>query len=121
VRKALILASFGTALYLILRKAYQEGHTGIPEPQLIGPPVYLYALLALAADIVGDFAVWLAAALTVGLIWAYQDLETGSTTLGRFAGSVLAPKVQSKEKRTAKQRNVNAGQKIPKVTPKGKR
>jgi len=121
MRKALILASFGTAVYLILRKAYQEGHTGIPEPQLIGPPVYLYGILALSADIVGDFAVWAAVALTVGLVWAYQDLETGATTLGRLAGNALAPQVQSKQKQTAKTRNANANQRIPKVSPKGKR
>jgi len=121
MKKALVLASFGTAVYFILRKAYQEGHTGIPEPQLLGPPVYLYAILALGVDIVGDFAVWAAVALTFGLIWAYQDLETGATTLGRFAGSVLAPKVQSKEKRTAKTRNTNAQKMVPKVSPKGKR
>jgi hypothetical protein len=121
VRKAVILFSFGTAVYLILKKAYQEGHTGIPEPQLLAPPVYLYGILALMSDFLDTLPTILAVALTVSLVWAYQDLETGSTTVGRFAGTVLAPNVQGKEKRTANTRNKNAQQRIPKVSPKGKR
>lgn len=121
MRKAVILFSFGTAVYIILKKAYSEGHTGIPEPQLLGPPAYLYGLLALSADFLGALPAVLAVGLTVSLLWAYQDIGNGTTTAGRFASSVLAPNVKPQAKRTAQQRNANAGQRIPKVTPKGKR
>jgi len=125
VNKAVILFSYGTAVYLILRKAYQEGHTGIPEPQLLGPPTYLYGILALAEDAIGGVATMIAVALTFSLSWAYQDIADGKTPLGRFAGTALAPGVKPRSKRTATARNKEAGKtppkNVPKVSPGGKR
>lgn len=121
MNKAVILFAYGTALYLILRKAYQEGHTGIPEPSLLAPPTYLYGILALSESFIGGVATFMAISLTFGLMWAYQDLQTGNTTLGKFMGNSLAPKVKSAQKRTADVRNANANQRIPKVSPTGKR
>jgi len=121
MNKAVVLFAYGTAVYFILRKAYQEGHTGIPEPSLLAPPTYLYGILALSADFLGALPVVIAVALTFALIWGYQDLESGATTIGRFAGTVLAPKVKSSEKRTADKRNTNSQKQVPKVSPGGKR
>lgn len=121
MNKAVVLMAYGTAVYFILRKAYQEGHTGIPEPSLLAPPTYLYGILALSADFLGTLPVVIAVALTFSLMWAYQDLEKGTTVAGRFAGTVLAPKVKSAERRTAEKRNTNAQQRMPKVSPGGKR
>jgi hypothetical protein len=114
--KAIILFAYGTAIYIILKKAYKEGHTGIPEPQLLAPPTYLYGILALATDFLGGIATFIAIALTFSLMWAYQDLESGKTTLGRFSGTVLAPKVKGPQKRVATKRAANTAQKpVPKV------
>ena len=121
MNKSVILFSYGTALYLILRKAYQEGHTGIPEPSLIAPPTYLYGILALATDFVGGVAVMIAIGLTFGLMYAYADLQTGATTVGKLVGGALAPKVKAPAKRVADARNANAAQRTPKVSPTGKR
>ena len=121
MNKAVVLFAYGTAVYFILRKAYQEGHTGIPEPSLLAPPTYLYGILALAADFAGGFPVFIAVALTFGLMWGYQDMADGATTAGRFAGTVIAPKLKSQEKRTADSRNANASKQMPKVSPGGKR
>jgi hypothetical protein len=121
MNKAVILFAYGTALYLILRKAYQEGHTGIPEPSLLAPPTYLYGILALAESFVGGIATFMAISLTFGLMWGYQDLQNGTTTVGKIVGGALAPKVKAPQKRTADTRNKNATQQIPKVSPTGKR
>lgn len=121
MNKSVILFAYGTALYLILRKAYQEGHTGIPEPSLLAAPTYLYGILALAENFVGGIATFMAISLTFGLMWAYQDLQDGKTTLGAFMGNTLAPKVKAPHKRTADVRNKNAQQMLPKVSPTGKR
>jgi hypothetical protein len=121
VNKAVVLFAYGTAVFFILRKAYQEGHTGIPEPSLLAPPTYLYGILALSADFLGTFPVVIAVALTFGLMWGYQDMADGKTVNGRFIGTVLAPKIKSSEKRTAQKRNTNAQKQVPKVSPGGRR
>lgn len=121
MNKAVVLFAYGTAVYFILRKAYQEGHTGIPEPSLLAPPTYLYGMLALSSDFLGSLPVVIAVALTFSLMWGFQDMADGKTPNGRFIGTVLAPKVKSSQKRTADKRNTNAQQRMPKVSPGGKR
>lgn len=66
---------YGVALFFILRVWYAQGNSGLPNPQVISTPTYLYGILALVADFAGGFPVVLGAGLTVALIWQAQGSE----------------------------------------------
>lgn len=72
MRKALLLFLYGTALYLIVRRRFQLGDTGMPPPNAVAAPTYLYGMLLLAADFLEALPVFLGAGLTLALIWNLQ-------------------------------------------------
>lgn len=80
MKKPLILLFYAVALFFGLRKYYQQGNSGLPNPQVISAPTYLYGIAALAADFVGPVAVVIAAGLTVSLIWQTQKTKGSSNT-----------------------------------------
>lgn len=70
MKKPVMLALFAVSLYLVLSKFYKQGGQGLPVPTVITGPVYLYALLLLAADFIpGGVAVALAAGSTLLLYY----------------------------------------------------
>lgn len=71
-RKAIILLLYGVALFIILRQYYKT-NSGLPSPQTIRNPTYLYALLALATDIIGGAGIVIAGGATVALAWQAQN------------------------------------------------
>lgn len=104
MRKAVILALFGTALYFVLRNYYKNpNNTGIPNPQSLVGPVYLYAILALVSDFLGGLPIALAAGLTVALIW---DADKAGATKNYNQG-------QTQTKTNA----FSTGSNAPNVTP----
>lgn len=100
MKKALILAFFGTALYFVLRNYYKNpNNTGIPNPQALVGPIYLYSILALASDFLAGLPIALAAGLTVALIWdadkagAAKNYNQGQSTTNLFSSGSNAPNV----------------------------
>lgn len=75
-RKAFIIALYVAALFLILRRRYQNGGTGIPEPKYIVAPSYLYGILALTSDFLEGLPIVLAAGFTTGLYFKITNLGT---------------------------------------------
>ena len=72
--KALILSLYFVALFIILRNYYtNEQGAGMPPPQLITAPSYLYGVLGITADITGGLSAVLAAGLTLGLFYRIQQ------------------------------------------------
>lgn len=76
MKKSLILFLYVVAIFFILRNYYAQKdssgtpvNTGMPNPQVLTAPTYLYAILALTADFLEGFPIVLALALTVSLIW----------------------------------------------------
>lgn len=100
MKKAVILALFGTALYFVLRNYYKNpNNTGVPNPQALVGPFYLYAILALASDFLAGLPIALAAGLTVALIWdadkagAAKNYNQGQTKTNLFSTGNNAPSV----------------------------
>lgn len=79
MKKALILFLYGVALYFILRRYYQT-ESGLPKPNVLVAPTYLYGILALASDFMEGFPIVIAAAVTVAFIWQVQGTATTATT-----------------------------------------
>jgi hypothetical protein len=69
MRKAVILFLYGIALFIVLRRWYAQGNSGLPNPRVITPTTYLYSILALAADFAYGIPVVIAAGLTLSLYW----------------------------------------------------
>lgn len=92
--KAIVLFMFGVALYFILRAYYRQGNTGLPNPQVLSAPTYLYGILALAADFLAGFPIVLAAGLTMALVWQAQgvDPKTGKVTDSTSVNPAVNPK-----------------------------
>lgn len=68
--KSFIISMYAVALFIVLRRWYNEGHTGLPAPSVITGPSYLYGVLALTSDYLEGLPTVLAAGLTVGLFYA---------------------------------------------------
>lgn len=78
--KALILSMYFVALFIVLRNYYtKQGNTGMPRPDVITGPSYLYAVLGLTADFTGGFTTVLAVGLTLGLY--YRVHQGGSSSI----------------------------------------
>lgn len=84
MKKAYILFLYGVALYFILRKYYEDGNEGLPEPTVLVAPTYLYGILTLSSDFLEGLPVILASGFTVALIWQVQNQKSGS-------GKAVAP------------------------------
>lgn len=69
MNKSLVIGLYGIALFVILRKYYAEGNSGMPNPKVLANPTYLYGMLLLASDVVGGLPIILALGLTVALVW----------------------------------------------------
>lgn len=67
--KALILAMYFVALFIVLKNYYNKGNHGMPYPTTITAPSYLYAVLGLTADFTQGLSTVLAAGLTLGLFY----------------------------------------------------
>lgn len=80
MNKSLILLLYGVALFFVLKKWYSEGNSGLPDPQVVRNPSYLYGILALSADFLEGLPVVLVAALTVSLIWQLNNSKNQTTT-----------------------------------------
>lgn len=80
--KSFILLLYGVALFFVIRNYYSQGNSGIPSPQVVRNPSYLYGILALSADFIPGLPIALAAALTVALIWQIngQSKTTSKST-----------------------------------------
>lgn len=93
--KAAIIFLLGATLYITISKYYAAGNTGAPPPQLIGPAVYLFGILTLAADFLSGVPVAIAAGLTV-ILWerANSQVSTaaGTTTSGPSLGKTSTSK-----------------------------
>lgn len=88
MKKPLILALYGVALYFILRSYYKNtGETGLPNPRALAAPTYLYGILALTSDFLGGVPIVLAGGLTVALIWQAN---------GQSPTAKVTPKPQAK-------------------------
>lgn len=61
---------YGVALSIILKRWYDAGNSGLPKPDVIVAPSYLYGVLALTSDFLEGLPVVLAAGLTAGLYYA---------------------------------------------------
>lgn len=76
--KSLMLFLYATALFFIVRYWYQKGNTGIPGPQILAPPTYLYGGLSIASGFTGDLTIPLALGMTVALVLqAKGQTQTG--------------------------------------------
>lgn len=62
--KAYLLFLYAVSLYITLNSWYKEGNTGIPDPTVIGPATYLFALLLLSANFVGGLSAILGTSMT---------------------------------------------------------
>lgn len=78
--KPILLFLYGVALYFVLKQYYKNGHAGLPEPQIIRNPTYLYGLLAIVSDFTAGLTVPIAAGLTVALIWQTNNQTSKQKT-----------------------------------------
>lgn len=78
--KTAILGMYVVVLFFVMQRYYKQGGQGMPNPQVLTAPTYLYAILALAADFMGGFPIALAAGLTVALVWQATGNGTSSQT-----------------------------------------
>lgn len=106
-RKAIILVLYGVALFIVLRQYYKT-NSGLPSPQTIRNPTYLYALLAIATDIIGGAGIVIAAGATVALAWQAQNAAKQQQQ--------QAKQTQQQESGAFKQ---NPSQPLPTVPPSG--
>jgi len=67
--KGLIMMLYGVALTIILSRYYKAGNSGLPKPDQITAPSYLYGVLALTGSFLGALPTVLAAGLTLGLYY----------------------------------------------------
>lgn len=89
MKKPFILFLYGTALFWILRSYYKDpANTGMPRPQTLSAPTYLYGILSLASDFTGGFTVPLAAGLTVALIWQTQTKDKSQSNQNRITSEL---------------------------------
>jgi hypothetical protein len=76
--KSVIVMMWGIAGFIILSRWYKAGNTGLPNPQLIAAPSYLYGVLALASEFLEGLPVVLSLGVTTGLYFATHPVkETG--------------------------------------------
>lgn len=66
---------FGIANVIILKRWYAAGNGGLPHPQVIAAPAYLYGVLALASEFLQGLPVVLSVGLTVGLWYAVHPAQ----------------------------------------------
>lgn len=79
MNKPIILSLYGVTLWITISRWYQAGNKGMPDPAVIGPATYLFAVLALAADFLEGLPVVLAAALTF-ILWQRAPARVASAT-----------------------------------------
>lgn len=48
--KAYLLLLYSISLYITLNAWYKQGNSGVPDPTVIAPATYVFALLLLAAN-----------------------------------------------------------------------
>lgn len=85
MKKSVILLLYFVALYFVISTYYKRGNSGMPKPQVIAAPTYLYGILALTADFLEGFPIVLAAALTVALVWQATGNTQAQTTTKKVA------------------------------------
>lgn len=91
MKKAVILALYAVSLYLVVSRWYKAGNSGIPTPQIVGPPSYLFGVLALTAEFLGGLPVVLAAGLTFILWQRKTAYPTSGGTAKTTGGSTPQP------------------------------
>lgn len=90
--KAFLLFLYGISVYITLDAWYKNGNSGMPDPAVIAPATWLFAILALASDFLEGLPIILGAASTVILyershpnrpantnVPAKRNLQIGST------------------------------------------
>lgn len=73
MKKPLLIFMYGIAVYFILRSWYSQGNTGLPRPNILVGPTYLYSILTLASDFAENIPVLIGAGLTLALIIQAQN------------------------------------------------
>lgn len=79
---------YATAMYFVLKRYYAAGNTGIPNPQTMVGPTYLYIILALASDFFGGAAGFIGAGLTVAMIWDAEKNPIASVPSNSVSTSI---------------------------------
>jgi hypothetical protein len=62
--KAYLLFLYAITLYITLNAWYKQGNSGIPDPAVVGPSTYLFALLLLTSNFVGGISAILGTSMT---------------------------------------------------------
>ena len=89
--KAFIIFLYGVALTITIKRWHNNGNTGLPTPDVIVAPSYLYGVLALTSDFLEGLPVVLAAGLTVGLYYATHNASK-AVPAGKASGVSKAPR-----------------------------
>lgn len=89
--KAFIIFLYGVALSIIVKRWYGNGNTGLPSPDVITAPSYLYGVLALTSDFLEGLPVVLAAGLTAGLYYATHNASKAVPS-GKRTGVSKSPR-----------------------------
>lgn len=64
MHKSYLLFLYAVSLYITLNAWYKEGHSGIPDPTVVGPATYVFALLLLLSNVLEGLPAILGTALT---------------------------------------------------------
>lgn len=92
MKKSLILLMYSVVVYFILRKWYAQGNTGIPNPQILVGPTYLYGILALSADFADNLPIVIGAGMTFAFILQAQSqpskIDVNPATNPKAAGPI---------------------------------
>lgn len=79
--KAYLLLLYSISLYITLSAWYKQGNTGVPDPTVIAPATYVFALLLLAANFLDGLPAILGTSMTFILyLRAHGKNPSGAST-----------------------------------------
>lgn len=88
--KAYLLLLYSVSLYITLNAWYKQGNSGVPDPTVIAPATYVFALLLLASN----FLDGLPAIIGTSLTFLLYLREHGENPSG--AKTMTTPKIKLK-------------------------
>ena len=91
MKKPLLIFMYGIAVYFILRSWYAQGNTGLPRPNILVGPTYLYSILTLASDFAENIPVLIGAGLTLALIVQAQNAGVSKGKSGTGTTPIKVP------------------------------
>jgi hypothetical protein len=94
--KSYLLLLYSISLFITLKAWYKQGNSGMPDPTVIGPATYLFALLLLSANFLGGLAPILGTSMTFLLYLREHGQTTTPATPSQSSGAHNHSKSQLK-------------------------